>query len=94
MHGTADPTVSFTEGMNFYNALRFNGKQAAMLAYTGRGARTARARQPAGPHRRATSSTSITTSRATPAPKWMTDGVPFIAKDLSKEPVKPVIMKR
>ena len=33
MHGTADPTVSFTEGMNFYNALRFNGKNAVMLAY-------------------------------------------------------------
>src|SRR5690606_8948953 len=33
MHGTADPTVSFTEGMNFYQALRFNGKNAVMLAY-------------------------------------------------------------
>ncbi|NUQ13200.1 MAG: S9 family peptidase, partial [Gemmatimonadaceae bacterium] len=37
MHGTADPTVSFTEGMNFYNALRFNRKEAVMLAYPGEG---------------------------------------------------------
>jgi dipeptidyl aminopeptidase/acylaminoacyl peptidase len=35
MHGTADPTVSFAEGMNFYNALRFNNKKAVMLAYPG-----------------------------------------------------------
>jgi dipeptidyl aminopeptidase/acylaminoacyl peptidase len=37
MHGTADPTVSFAENMNFYNALRYNGKIATMLAYPGEG---------------------------------------------------------
>lgn len=37
MHGTADPTVSFAENMNFYNALRYNGKKATMLAYPGEG---------------------------------------------------------
>lgn len=37
MHGTADPTVSFAENMNFYNALRYNGKVATMLAYPGEG---------------------------------------------------------
>ena len=37
MHGTADPTVSFAEGMNFYNALRYNGKKATLLAYPGEG---------------------------------------------------------
>ena len=37
MHGTADPTVSFSEGMNFYNALRYNGKTATLLAYPGEG---------------------------------------------------------
>ena len=25
-HGTADPTVAFNESLEFYNALRFNGK--------------------------------------------------------------------
>ncbi|MGH7690823.1 MAG: prolyl oligopeptidase family serine peptidase, partial [Gemmatimonadaceae bacterium] len=37
MHGTADPTVSFIESLNFYNALRFNGKTAYLLAYLGAG---------------------------------------------------------
>jgi dipeptidyl aminopeptidase/acylaminoacyl peptidase len=35
MHGTADPTVSFSEGMNFYNALRFNGKKAGDAGVSG-----------------------------------------------------------
>ena len=93
MHGTADPTVSFSEGMNFYNALRFNGKPAAMLAYAGEGHGL-----------RGLANRKDLTSRyfqyfdhylkSEPAPKWMTDGVPFIAKDLSKVPAKPVIMKR
>ncbi len=37
MHGTADPTVSFQEGLAFYNALRFNNKDATLLAYEGEG---------------------------------------------------------
>ncbi|MGH7552966.1 MAG: S9 family peptidase, partial [Longimicrobiales bacterium] len=37
MHGTADPTVAFQEGLGFYNALRFNGKNAILLAYPGEG---------------------------------------------------------
>lgn len=37
MHGTADPTVGFNETLKFYNALRFNGKTAWLLAYRGEG---------------------------------------------------------
>jgi fermentation-respiration switch protein FrsA (DUF1100 family) len=37
MHGTADPTVGFSEGMNFYNALRYFNKNAVLLAYPGEG---------------------------------------------------------
>ena len=33
MHGTADPTVAFQNGLAFYNALRYNGKNAILLAY-------------------------------------------------------------
>jgi esterase/lipase len=80
MHGTADPTVSFTEGMNFYNALRFNGKNATMLAYPGEGHGL----------RGLANRRDLTTRyfdffdhylQGKPAPKWMTDGVPFILKD-------------
>ncbi len=42
MHGTADPTVHFTNGLAFYNALRYNGKNAILLAYRERRPRPAR----------------------------------------------------
>ena len=79
MHGTADPTVSFSEGMNFYNALRFNKKNAVMLAYTGEGhGLTGLANRK-----------DLTVRyfeffnhylKGAPAPKWLTDGVPFLQK--------------
>lgn len=31
--GTDDPTVAFSEGMNFYNTLRYDGKEAYLFAY-------------------------------------------------------------
>jgi len=85
MHGTADPTVSFTEGMNFYNALRYNGKNAVLLAYPGEGHGL----------RGLANRRDLTIRyfqffdhylKGTPAPKWMTDGVPFLAKDANKAP--------
>ena len=85
MHGTADPTVGFPEGMNFYNALRYNGKSAVMLAYPGEGHGL-----------RGLANRKDLTIRyfqffdhylkSAPAPKWMTDGVPFIAKDAMRDP--------
>ena len=48
MHGTADPTVAFQNGLGFYNALRYNDKNAVLLAYTGRRPRPARPGQPEG----------------------------------------------
>ncbi len=85
MHGTADPTVSFSEGMNFYNALRYNGKSAVMLAYPGEGHGL----------RGLANRKDLTIRyfqyfdhylRGTAAPAWMTTGVPFIAKELLREP--------
>lgn len=85
MHGTADPTVGFPEGMNFYNALRYNGKNAVMLAYPGEGHGL----------RGLANRRDLTVRyfqffdhflKGTPAPKWMTDGVPFIAKDTMRDP--------
>ncbi len=79
MHGTADPTVSFIEGENFYNALRFNGKEAYLLAYPGEGHGL-----------RGMANRKDLTGRyfeffdhflkGAPAPKWMTDGVPYLVK--------------
>jgi fermentation-respiration switch protein FrsA (DUF1100 family) len=81
MHGTADPTVSFTNGLGFYNALRFNGKKAVLLAYPGEGHGL-----------RGIANRKDLTIRyfqffdhylkGAPAPKWLTDGVPFLMKDV------------
>jgi dipeptidyl aminopeptidase/acylaminoacyl peptidase len=85
MHGTADPTVSFQEGLNFYQALRFNGKPAWLLAYPGEGHGL----------RGLANRRDLTIRymqffdhylKGTPAPKWMTEGVPYLAKDAVKEP--------
>jgi dipeptidyl aminopeptidase/acylaminoacyl peptidase len=85
MHGTADPTVSFSEGMNFYNALRYNGKNAIMLAYPGEGHGL-----------RGIANRKDLTIRffqffnhylkGEPAAKWMTEGVPFLDKDVKRDP--------
>jgi len=83
MHGTADPTVAFSEGMNFYNALRYNGKKAVMLAYPGEGHGL----------RGLANRRDLTIRyfqffdhylKGAPAPKWMTDGIPYIVKETVK----------
>ncbi len=85
MHGTADPTVSFIESLNFFNALRYNGKEAYLLAYLG-----------AGHHVSTLADRKDLTVRffqffdhylkGAPAPKWMTDGVPFLKKNALTDP--------
>ena len=85
MHGTADPTVAFTNGLAMYNALRFNNKSAVLLAYPneGHGLRGMANRK------------DLTVRyfqffdhylKGTPAPKWMTEGVPYLEKDARRDP--------
>ncbi|MEP6781299.1 MAG: prolyl oligopeptidase family serine peptidase [Gemmatimonadaceae bacterium] len=85
MHGTADPTVSFSEGMNFYNALRYNNKDATLLAYIGEGHGL----------RGLANRRDLTIRffqyfdhylKGAPAPKWMTEGVPFMVKNMARDP--------
>jgi acetyl esterase/lipase len=85
MHGTADPTVAFTNGLAMYNALRYNGKNAVLLAYPGEGHGL-----------RGVANRKDLTIRYfqffnhylkdAPAPKWMTEGVTFLDKDTKREP--------
>jgi dipeptidyl aminopeptidase/acylaminoacyl peptidase len=79
MHGTADPTVPFNESLKFYNALRYNGKNAILLAYPGEGHGL----------RGLANRRDLTKRyfeffdhylRDQPAPAWVTDGVPFLRK--------------
>ncbi|MCX6563295.1 MAG: prolyl oligopeptidase family serine peptidase, partial [Candidatus Aminicenantes bacterium] len=79
MHGTADPTVGFINGLAFYNALRYHGKKAVLLAYPneGHGLRGLANRR------------DLTVRffeffdhylKGAPAPKWLTEGVPYLKK--------------
>jgi dipeptidyl aminopeptidase/acylaminoacyl peptidase len=89
MHGTADPTVAFQNGLGFYNALRYNGKNAVLLAYIGEGHGlcglanrkdlTVRYFQFFDHYLKGAS-----------APKWMTDGVPYLRKELARDSITVV----
>ena len=71
------------KGCNFYNALRYNNKKAVLLAYPGEGHGL-----------RGLANRKDLTIRYfeffdhylkdAPAPKWMTDGVAYLDKDLKK----------
>ncbi len=80
MHGTADPTVAFQNGLGLYNALRYNGKSAVLLAYPGEGHGL-----------RGMANRKDLTIRyfqffdhylkGAPAPKWLEQGVPYLQKN-------------
>jgi dienelactone hydrolase len=83
MHGTADPTVAFQNGLGFYNALRYNGKKAVLLAYPGEGHGL----------RGMANRRDLTVRyfeffdhylKGAPAPKWLSDGIPFLKKELTQ----------
>jgi dipeptidyl aminopeptidase/acylaminoacyl peptidase len=83
MHGTADPTVAFHHALGFYNALRFNGKTAVLLAYPdeGHGLRGHANRK------------DLTARffeffnhylKGEPAPAWLAEGRPFLEKEAAR----------
>jgi dipeptidyl aminopeptidase/acylaminoacyl peptidase len=87
MHGTADPTVAFQEGLGFYNALRYNDKNAILLAYPGEGHGL----------RGLANRRDLTIRyfqffdhylRGEPAARWMTEGVPFLQKEIRRDAAK------
>jgi dipeptidyl aminopeptidase/acylaminoacyl peptidase len=87
MHGTSDPTVGFINGLAFYNALRYNGKKAVLLAYPNE-----------GHHLSGIANQRDLTVRfmeffdhylkGAPAPKWLSEGVPYLEKEASRGPAK------
>ncbi len=85
MHGTADPTVAFQNGLGLYNAMRYNGKNAVLLAYVGEG----HGLRGLGNRRDLTIRYFQFFDhylKGAPAPKWMTDGVPYLKKDDMRDP--------
>lgn len=85
MHGTLDTTVGVMNSLQMYNAMRFNDKNVIVLLYPGerhflrqRGNRrdlTIRMMQ-FFDHWLLNS----------PAPRWMTDGVPFVQNSAAQPP--------
>jgi dipeptidyl aminopeptidase/acylaminoacyl peptidase len=80
MHGTADPTVSFNEGLKFYTALRYNKKDATMLAYVneGHGLRGLANRKDLTVRYMEFYNHYL---KGAPAPKWLSGGVPYLVKE-------------
>ncbi len=93
LHGEADPTVNFEQGLEWFNALRFLKKPIIWLSYPGEGHGLsrlenridfqARLRQFFDHH-----------LKGAPAPSWMTDGVPYLDKDQHQRDFAPRIFKR
>jgi dipeptidyl aminopeptidase/acylaminoacyl peptidase len=92
LHGESDPTVNWEQGLEWYNALRFLGKEIIWLSYPdeGHGLRKLqnrvdfqyRLRQFFGHH-----------LKGEPAPSWMTDGVPYLDKDRRMREFAPRIFQ-
>jgi len=92
MHGTSDPTVAFTNGLAMYNALRYNGKKAVLLAYEGEGHGL-----------RGVANRKDLTIRYfqffdhylkdAPAPKWMTEGMTWAERKTLLEPGKQDVVR-
>ncbi len=80
LHGESDPTVNWEQGLEWYNALRFLGKEIIWLSYPDEGHGLSklqnridfqyRLRQFFNHH-----------LKGEPAPRWMTEGVSYLDKD-------------
>ena len=86
LHGTADGAVDWHQGLEYYNAARRLGKEVILLSY------------PDEPHHLAKEENQKDFQvrmkaffdhylKGTPAPKWMTNGVPFLQKGKEKAAV-------
>jgi dipeptidyl aminopeptidase/acylaminoacyl peptidase len=88
LHGTDDGSVEWLQGVEFYNALRFNGKEVVLLSYPGEGH---------GLRRFENQKDFLVRMqqffdhhlRGLPAPDWYERGVPFLEK--GRRPLVPVI---
>ena len=92
LHGESDPTVNWEQGLEWYNALRFLGKEIIWLSYPDEGHGLSklqnrvdfqyRLRQFFNHH-----------LKGEPAPRWMTDGVPYLDKDERMREFTPPVFR-
>jgi dipeptidyl aminopeptidase/acylaminoacyl peptidase len=92
MQGDADPTVEYLQGMEFYNALRFNHKNVIFASYPGE------------PHHLAKLENQVDFSirmqqffdhylKGAPAAPWMTSGERYVDKD-KRRPLPITVEKK
>lgn len=79
LHGIADGSVEWLQAVEFYNALRFNGKNVILCAYPGEGHHLSK------PENQKDFQTRMEQFfdhylKGEPAPDWMIKGVPFLKK--------------
>jgi dipeptidyl aminopeptidase/acylaminoacyl peptidase len=80
LHGEADPTVNWEQGLEWYNALRFLGKPIIWVSYPGEGHSLRRLENRIDFQIRMRQFFDHYLKGA-PAPAWMTEGVPFLEKE-------------
>ena len=92
LHGEADPTVNWEQGLEWYNALRFLGKPIIWLSYPdeGHGLRKLQNRVDFQYRLRQFFNHHL---RGEPAPGWMTDGVPYLDKERRMREFAPEIFR-
>ena len=92
LHGESDPTVNWEQGLEWYNALRFLGKEIIWLSYPDEGHGLSklqnrvdfqyRLRQFFDHH-----------LKGEPAPGWMTEGVPYLDKERRMREFTPPVFR-
>ena len=80
LHGVDDPTVEYNQGMEFYNALRFNGKPVIFLSYPGEG-HSLRRLENQKDYTRRVHQFFDHYLKGEPAPDWIIKGVPYLKKE-------------
>jgi calcineurin-like phosphoesterase family protein len=90
MHGTADGSVEWLQAVEFYNALRFNGKNVVLLSYPG---------EQHGLTRFENQRDFLVRMQAffdhylkgEPAEEWLERGVRFVDKNRPRPAVEPAV---
>ncbi len=79
LHGTADGSVEWLQAVEFYNALRFNGKNVILVSYPGQGHHASKLENKIDFQIRMEQFYDHYL-KGKPAPDWMVNGIPFIKK--------------
>jgi dipeptidyl aminopeptidase/acylaminoacyl peptidase len=79
LHGTADGSVEWLQAVEFYNALRFNGKNVILVSYPGQGHHASKLENKIDFQIRMEQFYDHYL-KDKPAPDWMVNGVAFLKK--------------